>query len=216
MVSLPTAREVTGYSLIRFSGGIRMMPPRGRSAPGMEDHKPLFLAAAFELKRNAGYLVDLRSSACWLCGRRLDSRGEEELVGFFGAEYELKLAEREKWQEDAENNETAGGQLVDAKVVDDGPGGFAVDEAFDELLNEVEREDEQAEKEGANKDGLVERAGLGAFAEMEHFADENDFADDEGVNDCEGVVQFVVDDAVLAKGEPGIGDKDAEENGQIE
>lgn len=138
----------------------------------------------------------------------------EEVVELFFAEDAAKLAEGEERKEGAEDDDGAGDELVPLHLVEDGSGWFVVDEALDELLEDVEGEDEEGEDERFEKNGLVERAAFGTLAEVHHLADEDDLADDQRVDDGEGVVEGggVV---VALHEEVGVGDDGAEEDGQV-
>ena len=89
-----------------------------------------------------------------------------------------------------------------------------VNEALDELFEEVEGEDEQPEEEGLQKDGLVERPGFGATAEFHHLADEDDLTDNESVDDGEGVVEGI-GIVILAQEKYRVGGEGAEEDSQV-
>ena len=114
---------------------------------------------------------------------------KEYFVKFALAKVPGEFAEGEEGHQGAQDDDGARDELGELDLVQDGARGFVVDEALDELLEEVEGEDEQAEGDGLEYDGLVEGTGLGAAANMHHVADEDDLADDEGVDEGEGVVQ---------------------------
>lgn len=115
----------------------------------------------------------------------------EEVVELVCAEDSAEFGEAKERDEDAEDDDGFGGEIAVVDFVQDGAEGLVVDDAFDELLEEVEGEDEEAKEDCLVEDSLVKRAAFGAAAEVGHLADENDLGDDESVDDGEGVTEVV-------------------------
>ena len=130
------------------------------------------------------------------------------------AEYAAELAEGEERDERDEDDDGPGDKLFDVEAFEGDASGLVVDEAFDELLNEVEEKDENAEEKSFQQGGLIERKGFGAAAEVEHLADEDDLTDDEGVDESEGEVEGTGVVVVPGK-EHSVGCDGAEEDSEV-
>ena len=72
---------------------------------------------------------------------------EKQRVKFILAHHSAKLPEGEEGNEGAEDDDRLADQIVDVDIVHDSSSRQAVNEALDELLDEVEGEDKQAEDE---------------------------------------------------------------------
>ena len=72
------------------------------------------------------------------------SASEKEGVELLFAEDTANLDEGEEGKEGAEDEDRPTYQLIRVDIVDDRSGGLPVNQAFDELLEEVEGEHEQA------------------------------------------------------------------------
>ena len=70
--------------------------------------------------------------------------GQESVEARF-SEHSAELAEGEEGHERDENDDGARGELFQIEPLKSGSCGVVMDEAFDELLDEVEKEDEDAE-----------------------------------------------------------------------
>jgi hypothetical protein len=138
--------------------------------------------------------------------------GEEGVEGAF-AEDAAEFAEGEEGQQAAEDDDGAGDHPVELDLVEGGAGGFVTDEAFDELLEEVDGEDEEREEDGFEEHRLVEGAAFDASADVHHLADEDDLANDHGVDDGEAEVHQV--GVVAVQEQVAVGDEGAEEEGEI-
>jgi hypothetical protein len=138
----------------------------------------------------------------------------EDSKKFFFSKNAAEFAEGEERDEGAEDDDGSGNHRFELQLVEDGSRGFVMVEAFDELLQEMKGEDEDAEDERFEKGGLVERAGFCASTEVHHLADEDDLGDDESVNDGKGVAERI--GAVSGGDEVGIRRDGAEERGQVD
>jgi hypothetical protein len=79
----------------------------------------------------------------------------EHLIEFFLSEDSAEFTESKERNERAEDDDGAADELVQLDLVEDGPVGFVMDEALDELFQEVKGEDEQAKDDRLQEDGLV-------------------------------------------------------------
>lgn len=128
----------------------------------------------------------------------------------FFPEDPAEFAEGEEWDEGAEDDDGAGNHGFELQFAEDRACGLVMVEAFYELLDEVEEEDEDAEEDGLENGGLVERAAFYASTEVHHLADEDHLADDEGIDECEGVVEGI--GVEFVGDEVGVGHDSAEED----
>src|ERR1700720_1346925 len=149
------------------------------------------------------------TSLCRRKARFIRGHGfEKQRVEFILAHHSAKLPEGEERNEGAEDDERPAEQIVDVDLAPDSSKRIMVNDAFDELLDEVKGEDKQAEDDGLVENRLVQRFGVDTPAKVRPLSDENDLGDDKSIDDREGVVQIA--DLILFQEQHGVGQERAE------
>jgi hypothetical protein len=106
------------------------------------------------------------------------------------AHHSAKLPEGKQRNECAGYDDRPADQIVEVGVAHDSAGRKAVDEALDELLEEVEAEHKQAEDKGFVEDSQVQRFGFDLPAKARPLSDENNFGNDQCIDDRERLVEI--------------------------
>src|SRR5258708_3195445 len=98
--------------------------------------------------RIAFFVFRLNRGRTTRSARSVRGRGfEKQGVKFVFGHHSPELPEGEEGNEGAEHDDRPPDQIVEVDIVQDRPGRLAVNEALDELLEEVEGEDKQAKDE---------------------------------------------------------------------